>query len=87
LHERETEGKMKKIEASMIKRLVRTYFISLVLELSSIISYSCTHKAFLEHSSIEERKEKEGQGKQWKSKEGWIKQLQQEDFASNMLHV
>ena len=63
----------------MIKRLLRIssqFFVSSVLELSYILSYSCTHRAFLEYSSIGERKAKEGQGKKRTRNEGWIKQLQ-----------
>jgi len=68
---------MKKIEV-MIKRLLRISsqsFVSSFLELS-ILTYYCTLREFLEHSSIGERnqrKTKEGQGNQRKIKEGCIK--------------
>ena len=68
--EEEIEGKLeklKKIEALIIKRLMRinSQLLTVIwwsyLSILSL-SYSCTLRAFLEHSNIGERNAKEGQG-------------------------
>ena len=63
---KENNGKLKKIEASLIKRAFEDQlvpFVSSVLEFS-LYSLSLTHswklRALLEHSSIGSRKSKEG---------------------------
>jgi len=57
--------KMKKIKASMIKRLLRvsSQFCQFNFRALSILSYSCTLREFLENSSIGEKKKKEGQAR------------------------
>lgn len=62
---------MKKIKISMIKRLLRINSKLLLVKLLAVqfwtslstLSYYFTLREFLEHSSIGERKEKEGQGR------------------------
>jgi len=60
---KENNGKLKKIEASLIKRLLRInwYILSVNFGALSLFSHSWTLRAFLENSSIGSTKVKEGQ--------------------------
>lgn len=83
---------MKKIAVSIIKGLLRIIdFVNSVFGSSlSIISYYCTLRTCLEHSSIRERKENEGQefmGKQGTSNENLDQASSIGLLVGNRLHV
>ena len=70
---KENNGKLKKIETSLIKRFLRISWYILSIQFWSTLSlfslsHSCTPREFLEHSNIRSRKEKEGKRRQREEK-------------------